>query len=446
MGLQSRFDFCFSSVRLVELSLCALWATVPRVRGAATASDNANALCLKPNGCNEDHNRYMPVDCDGDGIEDHVCWSTKVDKRWMVLSTEGCPKVWGSYQRQPWECAAAFPELCIESEGRQCSQYEVCAMDARGKPRCQLIEYRQPDAPPPQPEEESDGMSMILVIVILVCSALFVLGCAYYVVNSFRDSDASKSSAPEDILQEFDEEKPGHVAVVTNEILDNNDDPSGPWYHDPSDVHEGHHSLPQSKGHAHRHASQHAKPPHLDDEKDKWHADAHVVPIDEHESLPNSAGHKVPRKNHPHFGATDGLPGRNTPLPSDRRTQGPEGLPSRCTPRADGEFSFRDHHNHHKHSHPQNHPGNHDQPDQNAHEGHHHKHHENQGNDDKGHDDPNLKNIKLHTHHQEHDHHNSNAHNHCHDHDHDIYEDRHADHPKNADNLGGYNHRAQHDS
>ena len=60
-----------------------------------------------PLGCvNYDHNIYTHVDCDGDGILDHMCTTTINSSRWLVLSSEGCPQDWSGYDssRAASEC------------------------------------------------------------------------------------------------------------------------------------------------------------------------------------------------------------------------------------------------------------------------------------------------------------------------------------------------------
>ena len=51
---------------------------------------------------------YKNVDCDADGILDHACLSTSKSNRWLVLSSEGCPRTWGIGNRLPADCATAF--------------------------------------------------------------------------------------------------------------------------------------------------------------------------------------------------------------------------------------------------------------------------------------------------------------------------------------------------
>ena len=51
---------------------------------------------------------YKSVDCDGDGIKDHTCRNTKDGRRWLILSTEGCPRSWGSNERAVSKCPAAW--------------------------------------------------------------------------------------------------------------------------------------------------------------------------------------------------------------------------------------------------------------------------------------------------------------------------------------------------
>ena len=65
--------------------------------------------CDRPHsGCRVGHDVYQNVDCDGDGILDHVCSTTINDNKWLVLSSEGCPSNWGTNSRDSSECPAAF--------------------------------------------------------------------------------------------------------------------------------------------------------------------------------------------------------------------------------------------------------------------------------------------------------------------------------------------------
>ena len=67
--------------------------------------------CERPTGCGAG-NVYTQVDCDEDGILDHACRSdhtTVNDNHWLILSSEGCPKSWGSSTRSISECPAAWP-------------------------------------------------------------------------------------------------------------------------------------------------------------------------------------------------------------------------------------------------------------------------------------------------------------------------------------------------
>lgn len=65
--------------------------------------------CDMPTGCNAAHDRYDNLDCDGDGIPDHVCTTTINSNVWMVLSSEGCPNSWGTSQRSKTLCPRKFP-------------------------------------------------------------------------------------------------------------------------------------------------------------------------------------------------------------------------------------------------------------------------------------------------------------------------------------------------
>ena len=65
--------------------------------------------CNRPsNGCKASHDRYRSVDCDGDGVMDHVCTTTVNSNRWLVLSSEGCPNNWGTELRPVSKCEKGF--------------------------------------------------------------------------------------------------------------------------------------------------------------------------------------------------------------------------------------------------------------------------------------------------------------------------------------------------
>ena len=65
--------------------------------------------CKRPSGgCTNTDDRYKSVDCDGDGIMDHVCTTTTNTNRWFVLSSEGCPNNWGTSSRTVAQCPQAF--------------------------------------------------------------------------------------------------------------------------------------------------------------------------------------------------------------------------------------------------------------------------------------------------------------------------------------------------
>jgi hypothetical protein len=77
------------------------------------------SLCQRPRYCDDpEQDVYRSVDCDGDGILDHVCTSIlpgKEDLLWLVLSTEACPRVWGvSSRTYVRDC----PVLAIPHSGR----------------------------------------------------------------------------------------------------------------------------------------------------------------------------------------------------------------------------------------------------------------------------------------------------------------------------------------
>ena len=64
--------------------------------------------CNRPNGCNHDNAQYHNVDCDNDGVLDHVCLTTTNSQKWLVLSSDGCPSSWGGANRVLAECPIAF--------------------------------------------------------------------------------------------------------------------------------------------------------------------------------------------------------------------------------------------------------------------------------------------------------------------------------------------------
>ena len=71
--------------------------------------------CKRPaSGCTAPHDRYESVDCDGDGIKDHVCTTTINANRWLVLSTEGCATNWGTHLRTVAQCSQAFGRSCVQ--------------------------------------------------------------------------------------------------------------------------------------------------------------------------------------------------------------------------------------------------------------------------------------------------------------------------------------------
>ena len=64
--------------------------------------------CNRPNGCNHDNAQYHNVDCDNDGVLDHVCLTTTNSQKWLVLSSDGCINSWGGANRVLAECPIAF--------------------------------------------------------------------------------------------------------------------------------------------------------------------------------------------------------------------------------------------------------------------------------------------------------------------------------------------------
>ncbi len=73
----------------------------PDLRRLQHSSDT----CQRPSwGCDVSHDIYTNIDCDGDGILDHMCTTTINSNRWLVLSSEGCPQDWGTSSRAASEC------------------------------------------------------------------------------------------------------------------------------------------------------------------------------------------------------------------------------------------------------------------------------------------------------------------------------------------------------
>ena len=75
--------------------------------------------CGRPSsGCVASADLYTHVDCDGDGILDHLCARTddgvNEPKRWLVLSSEGCPDDWGTPARAASECANAQMTVYVD--------------------------------------------------------------------------------------------------------------------------------------------------------------------------------------------------------------------------------------------------------------------------------------------------------------------------------------------
>ena len=64
--------------------------------------------CNRPNGCNHNNAQYHNVDCDSDGVLDHVCLTTTNSQKWLVLSSDGCINSWGGANRVLAECPIAF--------------------------------------------------------------------------------------------------------------------------------------------------------------------------------------------------------------------------------------------------------------------------------------------------------------------------------------------------
>ena len=64
--------------------------------------------CKRSPGCKTLDETYQYVDCDGDGILDHTCRKNNYERRWLILSTEHCPRKWGTDKRAPNKCRKAF--------------------------------------------------------------------------------------------------------------------------------------------------------------------------------------------------------------------------------------------------------------------------------------------------------------------------------------------------
>ena len=54
---------------------------------------------------------YTTIDCDGDGVKDHICQNGNDGGLSMVLSSEGCPDSWGEPTRKKSECPGKFGKL-----------------------------------------------------------------------------------------------------------------------------------------------------------------------------------------------------------------------------------------------------------------------------------------------------------------------------------------------
>lgn len=96
------------------------WTLRPRSQCPKAFSDE---VCLRPtgDGCRQKFDRYMHVDCDGDGIEDHVCLNTRDQRAYMVLSSEGCPNSWGLRSRSL--CPQAFNgKVCARPQNNGCTR------------------------------------------------------------------------------------------------------------------------------------------------------------------------------------------------------------------------------------------------------------------------------------------------------------------------------------
>ena len=70
------------------------------------------AECARPTpaGCSHTGAKYQHIDCDNDGIKDHVCTTPggNTPDLWLVLSSEGCPNKWGEGNRPKSKCVPAF--------------------------------------------------------------------------------------------------------------------------------------------------------------------------------------------------------------------------------------------------------------------------------------------------------------------------------------------------
>jgi len=70
-----------------------------------------DARCKKPTGCGSKTDVYSNIDCDGDGILDHVC--TNGGNRWVALSSKGDCKSWVSDKKGKCEGRCKKPTGCV---------------------------------------------------------------------------------------------------------------------------------------------------------------------------------------------------------------------------------------------------------------------------------------------------------------------------------------------
>merc|ERR1719245_377976 len=79
------------------------WSSIP-----------CNGRCERPSGCESSTDVYSNIDCDGDGILDHVCMNPN-GNRWVALSSKGDCKSWVSDKKGKCEGTCKKPTGCVES-------------------------------------------------------------------------------------------------------------------------------------------------------------------------------------------------------------------------------------------------------------------------------------------------------------------------------------------
>mmetsp|Transcript_95368 Transcript_95368/g.179313 ORF Transcript_95368/g.179313 Transcript_95368/m.179313 type:complete len:3377 (+) Transcript_95368:49-10179(+) len=114
------------------------WRYTPKPKSMAVT-----AACPRPpDGCLADTDIYAKVDCDGDGILDHMCTSTEDKSMSLVLSTEKCPDNWGSAARMPYECPEI--QLGVAKDGDWVDLGEGCCTGGRHNEHGRMFADRLP--------------------------------------------------------------------------------------------------------------------------------------------------------------------------------------------------------------------------------------------------------------------------------------------------------------